>query len=293
MNASYLLKLQDFINARVLLAVFFTMALSQNLLASQVALVTADEAIIYSDVEMTAPVGFVAKGKKIQVGEIARNKGQVYPIIVSGKIAYIKVSDISTELLDAENSHLLAERFSKQTQSNKFQNSFGFSYLNYASQISMNNSNGGIENKDSLNWSGLGLSLSGMFNQKPKWEVQLLLNYLAAKEGEEKFKMLETGFGVNYRFLDASRFVAKLQTQLLAIPWASYAYGSDFRVNSAGLSAGLGLGLYFRLTERWGIDAFGGAFYTKTSGFNSPSPYSTISPAFVGTRMSLGLNYVF
>ena len=78
-------------------ALFFSLIFCQNLWAIQDALVIAEQAVIYADEQMSAPVGFVRKGKKIKVGDIPRNRAQVYPIIVSGKIAYIRVIDVNTQ----------------------------------------------------------------------------------------------------------------------------------------------------------------------------------------------------
>ena len=57
--------------------------------------VSTSKAIIYADKELTLPLGYVTMGKELRVGEVARKGGQVLPLIVSGKIAYIRVSDIS------------------------------------------------------------------------------------------------------------------------------------------------------------------------------------------------------
>ena len=63
--------------------------------SAQKVTVSTSKAIIYADRELTLPLGYVTMGKELRVGEVARKGGQVLPLIVSGKIAYIKVSDIS------------------------------------------------------------------------------------------------------------------------------------------------------------------------------------------------------
>tara|TARA_Y100001970_G_C14087846_1_gene778341 strand:+ start:237 stop:1145 length:909 start_codon:yes stop_codon:yes gene_type:complete len=63
--------------------------------SAQKVTVSTSRAIVYADKELTLPLGYVTMGKELRVGEVARKGGQVLPLIVSGKIAYIRVSDIS------------------------------------------------------------------------------------------------------------------------------------------------------------------------------------------------------
>ena len=69
--------------------------LSNTAQSAQKVTVSTSKAIIYADRELTLPLGYVSMGKELKVGEVARKGGQVLPLIVSGKVAYIKVSDIS------------------------------------------------------------------------------------------------------------------------------------------------------------------------------------------------------
>jgi len=62
--------------------------------AARVAVVNSERATIFSDLTMDSPIGFVRGGKVIKVGEKARMKGTIVPIIVSGRIAYIQVKDL-------------------------------------------------------------------------------------------------------------------------------------------------------------------------------------------------------
>ncbi len=64
--------------------------------AAQYAVVTAVQATIYADKQLLAPIGFIKQGKKILVGEVARQYGTILPVSVAGRIAYIQVKDIAT-----------------------------------------------------------------------------------------------------------------------------------------------------------------------------------------------------
>ena len=69
---------------------------SFSLLAAQNGLVVVDKAVIYADVHMKHPIGYISKWKSVRVGNIARNGGTVLPVAVSkNKIGYISVYDLS------------------------------------------------------------------------------------------------------------------------------------------------------------------------------------------------------
>ncbi len=65
--------------------------------AAQVALVIAQQAVVYADQQLTTPIGYVKNGKKIKVGDVKRKKGTILPIIISGRVAFIKTRDIALQ----------------------------------------------------------------------------------------------------------------------------------------------------------------------------------------------------
>jgi hypothetical protein len=99
---------------------FFILILSSFFLApyaqakSQIALIASDKAIIYADITMQSPIGFVKRGKRIRVGSVKRSQGELLPVVINGRIAYIKVSDL--DLTDFEGRKL--EESSKLSQIN-------------------------------------------------------------------------------------------------------------------------------------------------------------------------------
>lgn len=258
--------------------------------AKQTAIVIAERAVIYADAQMSAPVGFVKKGKSLVVGDIARNQSQVYPIIVSGKIAYVRVIDVSTEKESVSSEKLVAKRFMRSAE-NELQSDYTISYMNYSSQISLDQDNGTLQDKDTLNWQGV--SLKGGAKISPRLNFAILLNYLRGKGDKEVFQVLEFGPGVDLSMIQSSRLEVKLFAQLLAVPFATYAYEEKFRVNGYGLTTGGGLRLVYRFGKNFGLEGFGGFYYTRLSGFSSPKPFKELEPSFIGSRLGLGLNYQF
>jgi hypothetical protein len=103
--------------SRILLILFFFPSL---VFAYQIAYIKESRALIYADHELKVPIGYLSKGKKIRVGEVKRNGGQALPLILSGKIVYIKVNDLvlkdqkKEEYVATETQHIIEEEENKE-----------------------------------------------------------------------------------------------------------------------------------------------------------------------------------
>lgn len=260
-------------------------------MASQEAIVIKDEAVIYSDKYMSAPLGFVKRGKVVKVGDIPRNKAQVYPIAVSGKIAYIRAVDISLAKESMQSKQLVGERFqTNATKKRDKRSSLSVAYLNYTSQVKLTQTNDTLKDNDIVSWNGV--SLKGDKEIDANWDLQILTNFLVGNKDSETFRIYELGAGAANRIFEKSKFLVKLEGQFLAIPFATYSIANDVRVNGYGYTLGGGLNFTYFLGANWGLEGFGGLYYTKLMGFqNMPAPYSVISPSFTGMRLGLGINY--
>lgn len=259
--------------------------------AAQDAVVVAQEAIIYSDQEMTSPIGYISFGKKVKIGEVARNKASVYPIVVSGKIAFIKVVDVSTQKESMDSDDLTARRFQKKAEEVKEKKAkIVASYFSFLSQINMQHSNGQIKSKDNLRWHGLGFKAETLISKRV--DLQFITNLMQTQMHQERFRAVEAGFGTAYRPFLSKTFIPRLEAHLLSVPFSTYSLDEDFRVKSYGYSASANIVLDL-IFDRWGMEIYAGAHYTKLLGFNVPSPYKKIAPSFIGTKFGAGFSYSF
>src|SRR5262249_43387394 len=153
---------------------FLISFLCPDLWASQTAMVLADRAVVYSDQEMTSPIGYVPRGKKILVGEIPRNRAQVYPIQISGKVAWIRVMDVTTEKESMETNRLTAERFHK-TATPELEAKFVLSYFAFNSTVDVGHNLGNTLGPHYF-WNGI--SLKGELLTKNRFDFQVLANYM-------------------------------------------------------------------------------------------------------------------
>ena len=258
--------------------------------ASQLAIVLSDQAIVYSDREMSSPIGYIRRGKKLVVGEIPRNNAQVYPIRVSGKIAYIRVVDVTTEKESVKSTRLVSERFQKSA-GNFHQSKLVVSYFTFNSQINISEKNDEIEQKDTLLWQGISLKAEAFL--KKSYDLQVVANYMLVDKEDEAFRVFELGVGGAYRLNDNRKFLARVEAQALLIPFSTYAVGDDFIMRSYGFTLGSGFNITYLFNSNWGAELFGGIYYTKLQGFKTPPPYRDVSPSFIGNRIGLGVNYSF
>lgn len=65
--------------------------------------ITAPKAVVYADENMFSPIGYIAYGKIIKVGNPRKVNRDLVPLIINGKIAFIEVKNINYNLTsDAE-----------------------------------------------------------------------------------------------------------------------------------------------------------------------------------------------
>ncbi len=279
-----------FINQPVLSFILIMLFYCQVSWAVQEAIITADKAVIYSDMDTSSPIGLISKGKKILIGDHSQNNSRVYSVIVSGKIAYIKVSDVSTEKESVDSKRLTAERFQRSTKSQSLSN-LTVSYFQFNSQIRLDNENGEVVDKNVFNWHGL--SLKGESKISEKWNLQVLINYMFSTLKGQAYRASEFGFGVSRRFFESKKFTASLEFAALSIPFVTYSVGEDFRSRSYGYSIGSGLNLHYLLNSQWAIHLSGGPYHTGLFTFDNPSPYLDSSPSFNGMRYGFGVQHLY
>lgn len=69
-------------------------SVSFSAMAIRTAVVNTEKTIVYSDMTLDSPIGYIRGGKTLKVGKKARMKGTIVPIIVSGRVAYVQTKDL-------------------------------------------------------------------------------------------------------------------------------------------------------------------------------------------------------
>ncbi len=98
-----------------------------QILASQDAMVIKNRSIVYADKMLTSPIGYLRSGIQVKVGSVPRNNGQVLPILLKGKVAYVEVKNLSFDT-QSNMAKSRMEAFRKETAPKL--------YVNYSYNIS-------------------------------------------------------------------------------------------------------------------------------------------------------------
>jgi len=259
--------------------------------AASWATVTAKKAIVYADALMTSEVGFIAKGKKVRIGDNAKNKGQVYPLVYQKRILYIKKVDIqtSTELLALKSA---MERVTKKSLAmENFQRvalGVNFGLYNLTSDESYDS-----EKEKSLFFSGI--SFAGYLVRPSKKDaLKLQFSYQSATQGLEEYSIFNLEVYYHKQLFSMSRLSLDAFAGVIISPYFGYTYGSDFTKNGYGAGAGLGLEAIYMLSKRYSIHLNAQGVYQKLTvelpDEVTPSEYG---PSIVGLNTTLSFSYSY
>lgn len=270
----------------IFILVFFV---SLSAFAARNAIVVSEKAVIWADIARTTPLGYASRGKILRVGEIQRDKNQVLPVIVSGRLAYISVEDISFADEDRK-------RAVESAQESRFQKSIDVK-SEKSKRLSVGATQAFTSNQDSYLFDSnevlkdfVGLQMRGdMGNNLDKIRFGFMSEIRQATTSTATLRTLSLGMGVSWIYIDTARLKTRLETFLLVIPYSNLKEGRLFSLNGYGATALAQAGLDLILSREWGIEVNAGVEATKLFGFKIPAPFRSFSPNFLGTRVGASL----
>lgn len=258
--------------------------------AAQIAVVSSDWAIIYADRQMSAPIAKVKKGKKIKIGEVKRNKGRLYPIVVNGKIAYIKATDIQTSS-DIKVLEQASERIiRKKIENNKA--SFEMTYAVFGATYEVNST---LVNKSTQNLSFKGYSVkSHLLYPEKRFNYRLGIEHIEGKKNLETVRILSFDADKNFYIYNSNYFQFNTFIGATIIPYAQYKVEDLFTVNGYGLGAFTGIEMIYKFSNHLSMHLDTRFKYAQLSGFNIPEVLDAKwEPKFYGAHATLGLSYSY
>jgi len=289
-------------NMRLFSFFIFLILLSPLASAAQVGIVKVSKAIIYSDIELKSPIGYVRKGKQLAVGEVKRRRGEILPVSLNGRVGWVRVSSLR---LPAEENEF--DQGKKVTEHE----------LNDEKRIK---DPLGENNYLSVRTGPGGMSVSGSIEGAADFDSELTSSSELSMMYEHKNPYYMTHWGVgldyftgkfdNYEFQSLS-LKAGFAWVPIRLSWVSIeAYANlvvsgDFRVNSVGLGEykgnmyGADYGGVFRLLPEYKIGLLLGAGLTYyrfsgLTGIQNNSDDTTLSfNSITGTKVFAGLSYSF
>lgn len=268
--------------------------LSTSLHAAQWATVTVEKAIVYSDTEMTSPIGYIKKGKRIRVGSKSRRGGRLYPMVIKKRIAYIKVDSVSTsnKLVDLQSASARIKKAEVQTDEKRV----GLFYSGYASFIGIDQESSfsnDTYSDDVFYFNGFGLrGYLSKQNSRTTWRVSLESSSTSTLKNELYF----LGLSADYAFdlIKFDNYVFRGYAGLEVIPFAQYSYEDLFTVNGYGGGARAGLEMEVKFKNSFGLHVDGGYGFKKLF-FSLPDSTNIdeFNPTFNGVVFSASISYAY
>jgi hypothetical protein len=249
--------------------------------AARDAWVKTVEAVIWSDVQRSGPLGYVRRGRKLRVGDENQQRGEVVPLVVSGRIAYVSLADLTFNPAD--------ERVYTRFQDAGL---YRLSEQVVLSGTMFNGTESTNKNADRYgdSWDFRGGTLKGLARTEHQhMDLGVLLDFFSVARGDQQFKIFEFGLGVSYAVIDALYLKWKLEAYGLLVPWAQYSWGGLFSTNGFGFGGMAQTTVVLFGGNHWGVEGALGMQLLQLFDIKPPPPFPQFDPGFIGMRASLGV----
>lgn len=269
-----------------------TIVCSWGAYASKKGVVVVEKAIIYADRDMLAELGFLGRGKEVLVGEVKRARGQLVPIVIGGKIAYIKVRDIRTED-QVEDEKEISSRIRHQLD-NLRPNWIELHTAYFTSTFTNGEAIVGEEESKLFNLSGFGVKAYKVGSTAYR-TYRILMERLAGENADkEKFIMFNLDVDYIITLLNYSSLNFKIFLGINLVPHAQYGVDDLFIKNGYGGGGQGGAIVDLKFTDQWKVHLQTSYNYRTFTGFSLPEEVDKdFAPTFAGAAVSGGISYAF
>lgn len=267
--------------------IFILSIVSTSLFAAQDAIIRSEHAIIYADIEMTAPIGYVSQGKKVRIGNTTKTLNRLYPIVVNNKIAYIKKEDLT---LKSEATMNLKTRFKEGKYVYK-NNSYGLGLIGTMTSINFSLTHDKMKNEN-LNFMGITANKTQTLRKNSHYE-SYYLNYKKAESTTQHFSELALAYERSWLVFESDIINVKPKLGASISPYVNYEIPGIFSKRAYGFGAYLGLDLS-KMVSRNFESVFSTSYsYSRYMGLDLPAPYPSTSATLMGFDFSMRLQYFF
>jgi hypothetical protein len=253
-------------------------------MAVQEALTTKDKTIVYADVQMKHPIGYIGQWQRVRVGQVARNAGQVLPVhLPSNKIGYVSVEDLSI----GRDFYALQNIAKMSAAQNKpLHYDAEFIIENFAGTINFNDPFVG-SNKVNTNFMGYGVNLNRFINGHFNWRAGYQYQVANANDGVSIsnqlfnvgliYKAYNLG-DLSFNLISSFEFspYSQLKTRIFESTGHSYGYGFGAQVN-------------YPLTHLVWLRSYVGYHWQQLMGMELPNNLGQFTPGIIGPRMNISL----
>jgi hypothetical protein len=253
----------------------------------QHAIVNNGETLVYSDLFTTAPIGRLRRGKKIKIGKTTKNRGQIYPIVVSGRIAYVKASDL---LIISSDSIELPVGHDSIVGLDLKKKSLIFSVQQYQTSWRTGAYDTTAPGQES---SFSGMSLSYQYKQKSQYFYRIGYEQLSASGNNEELFIPSVTYTPVYRFWSGNKAKFNAGLSLAFSPFATYEVSPFFKLDGFAYSITPFIEHNYFFAENQFLLIHLGFRQMNLTEFAMPSIYQAFNPSFNGWQfnVAMGFNY--
>jgi hypothetical protein len=273
---------------------FISFIFISSSLAAQWATVTAQKAIIYSDLEMKSPIGFFIKDKKIRIADKTRSGGRLFPTVIRKRIVYIKVDDIvigeKLQLLESASKRI------KDVQTKENEKRVSLFYNGYASFMSLDKENPfSKESSEGTLFYYNGFGVKGYlsnYGSKKTWRVSVESSSTATELNE--FSVISLIPEISYDILKFDNYAFRIFAGVILSPFVQYSYDDLFTVNGYGAGISTGAEMEFKFKKSFGFHVDAGYRVQKYFLELPQGPSSDedkFNPLFNGVSFSASISY--
>lgn len=258
---------------KLILANIICLLLSTNsVIAATWAIVKADRAKVYSDVQMSSVIGYIKQGKRIKVGEVPKNKGRLLPIVVSNRIAYIEIRNLQYgEKVD--NVKSIVQRYKDKEFALKPTRRLALFSGTYIGVID----NQGFDDVLSEDIIFYSVGLRGYYHDPiAKKSYRVTLGSSFAEENEASFQLVDLAIAFDIGGLKSSYVDFLFFGGPVIAPYSEYKQGDDFKIT--GQAAGLEAGIEVRFSIAQNVSLHIDANYQFLKFFNMDLPDNNFYP---------------
>lgn len=249
----------------------FSIFFIENSFAARWASVVVNKAVVYSDVQMSSAIGYIKKGKRVRVGEVAKNKGRLLPVIINKRVAYIKIEDLNIAT-DIRTLQTVTERVRKAQNRKEVETSIGA----YGGIYRFNT----YRDKDFKEYEGdtdfqtmYGLGLVGYYrNLKRNFNLKVSLEAMRYEEDDTSitYYTVPVGYQIYTKEIGENSRV-DLYGSLLLLPFIEAKFSDELILNGNGVGFGFDVEYVKKLNNKFNFHLEGNYSVIKQFGFDSGS----------------------
>lgn len=263
--------------------------------AYRFAITKARQTVVYADVDLAAPIGYIRSGRKLKVGDTTLKQGSIVPLIVSGKIAYVKTSDISFTISGSKLEHRTPELteheidkiFKSDAEKLKENSYLSLDYMRVSPGSDWQDFHEKYSNTDAPAFNRINLAIEYR-DPKSRNGFKLGLGYLFGSSENTKITSIYGDFQYQFRIINRSSFALEAYAGLIITGDFTQ---ENFGEKSAGGAWGYNAGGRVRIAPFSALGFYAQAAIVSYNSYSMDEIVTETVSSVGGVSLGVGISY--